>query len=489
MKKLFQFILIISAYLVQAQAPDKFYNRFGGFGHDIGYGVIQTLNGQYAVTGSTSSFGFGNTDAYLALVDSMGWVRWEKSFGGFNNDIGKSIIQLKDSGFVIAGYTNSFGSGGYDVFVVRTDKNGTLIWQKAFGGMDWDFGNCVKEVNGGDSLIICGNTYSYGYGKSDGYIIKTDINGNFQWQKTFGGAEDDEFKSFVLTYNNLYAFAGTTKSQGDVKGDCWIMKTGLNGDSVLNIKYGNNRKQNLNDIQEHPVTKNFYVCGGHDQNGLDSTSVLLLGLTETGGFLFEDFHTYHKLADEQYVGLAHSKNNVFTYIRKNAYSSSGNRKLEPMVSSFNDNVYLNVTSYGSLEDEEFFDIIKTKKKGFCMVGYTKGFNSYLTDIYMVVIDSNSNSGAIGLIDIGVNEPITNTNLKTSVYPSITKDFTSIMLPAESNILYELTIYNLTGQIMSKLSLSDSIRIDLSPFSDGTYILHLKSPEAPSQNFKIIKTSY
>ncbi|MBK7667341.1 MAG: hypothetical protein IPJ32_08340 [Sphingobacteriaceae bacterium] len=113
----------------------------------------------------------------------MGWVRWEKSYGGFNNDIGKSIIQLADSGFVIAGYTNSFGAGGYDMLVVRTDKAGTLIWQKTFGGLDWDFANAVKTTPLGDSLIIVGSTYSFGYGKMDGYIVKTDLNGIFQWQK------------------------------------------------------------------------------------------------------------------------------------------------------------------------------------------------------------------------------------------------------------------------------------------------------------------
>lgn len=481
-------MLIALVNLIHAQAPNKFYTRFGGFGHDIGYGIIQTFSGQYAVTGSTSSFGNGNTDVYLALVDSMGWVRWEKSYGGFNNDIGKSIIQLKDSGFVIAGYTNSFGSGGYDVFVVRTDKSGALIWQKTFGGMDWDFGYCVKEANGGDSLIICGNTYSYGYGKSDGYIIKTDINGNYQWQKTYGGPEDDEFKSFVLTYNNLYAFAGTTKSQGDVKGDCWIMKTSLNGDSVQNIKYGDNRKQNVNKIAEHPVTKNFYLCGGHDQYGKDSTSVYLLGLSETGSFLFDDFHTYHKLADEQYTGLVHSRNSDFVYIRKNAYSSSGNRKLEPMISSFADNIYLNVTSYGSLEDEELFDIIKTKKKGFCMVGYTRGFNANLSDIYLIVVDSISMTGANGLIDIGVKESETKYTPKAIVFPSVSPDFVTVGLSNESKSSFDIIVYNMLGEIVSELNTNQSIRINISPYPAGTYIIHCKGSDSPAQNFKIIKTT-
>ncbi len=224
MKKYLLFILLFANVYLNAQAPRKFYTRFGGYGHDIGYSVIQTLNGHYAVTGSTGSFGNGNSDVYLAFVDSMGWVRWEKSYGGFNNDIGKSIIQLADSGFVIAGYTNSFGAGGYDMLVVRTDKAGTLIWQKTFGGLDWDFGNCVIEASNG-GFIICGHTYSFGYGKSDGYLVKLDINGNYQWQKTYGGNEDDNFKSIIETYNNLFTVVGATGSYGDLDGDAWLFKT------------------------------------------------------------------------------------------------------------------------------------------------------------------------------------------------------------------------------------------------------------------------
>ena len=432
MKRILVFILFFVSVCVSAQAPQKFYTRFGGNGHDVGYGVLQTLNGHYAVTGSTGSFGNGNTDVYLAFVDSMGWVRWEKSYGGFNNDIGRSIIQLADSGFVIAGYTNSFGAGGYDMFVVRTDKLGNLIWQKTYGGLDWDFAYAVKTTAGGDSLIIGGSTYSFGYGKMDGYIVKTDLNGNFDWQKTYGGAEDDEFKSFVLTYNNQYAFAGTTKSMGDVKGDCWLVKTRLGGDSVLSIKYGNNNKQLLNDIKEHPISKNFYLSGGYDQLGLDSTSAMLLCLDESGVFQFEDIYTYRKQKDEQFYSAVHYKNNLFLYLRKVTNSSTDSR-LESMVSLFNNNSYVDATKYGSLDDDELFAVAQTKYKGFICVGYTKGFGSNLTDVFLVKLDSVSIIGASNII--GINEVQEHSNT-ISVYPTITTDEVTISV---NKIESELTI--------------------------------------------------
>lgn len=482
MKRALYIFFLVSYVSLFAQAPKKFYTRFGGYGHEVGYGVIQTLNGQYAVTGSTSSFGNGNTDMYLALVDSMGWVRWEKSFGGFNNDIGRSIIQLKDSGFVMAGYTNSFGSGGYDMYVVRTDKNGNFIWQKTIGGIDWDFAYCVKESNGGDSVIVCGNTYSYGYGKSDGYIVKLDPAGNVMWTKTFGGSEDDEFKSFTLTYNNQYAFAGTTKSMGDVKGDCWMQKISLDGDSIIGIKYGNNFKQFANDIEEHPLNHNLVICGGYDQVGYDSTSAILAGFNENCIFQFQFIHSYHERADEQYVSLKYFKGNQFYYLRK-CNNSSTDKKLETLVSNFSDNIYISATKYGSIEDDELFDINKTKDKGFICVGYTKGFNANLSDVFLLKLDSITITGAQNIVN---TEEYKNSKSEILIYPTITNNEVNIINFNNDFKNTTVTISNQLGMHIIDFKLNQEITtLQLEYLPEGVYFFNFSNPFSNFTN-KVIK---
>ncbi len=482
MKKCLTFILIFISVFLFGQAPQKFYTRFGGFGHDVGYGVIQTLNGQYAVTGSTGSFGMGNTDAYLAFVDSMGWVRWEKSYGGFNNDIGRSIIQLPDSGFVITGYTNSFGNGGYDVLVVRTDKVGNLIWQKAFGGLDWDFGYCVKATSGNDSLIVAGTTSSFGYGKNDGYILKLDLNGNLQWQDTYGGAEDDEFKSFTLTYNNQYAFAGTTKSMGNIKGNAWLVKTGLAGDSIFSLKYGTgNKKQFFNDIKENPGNNNFHLCGGYDSLGVDSTWAMILILDSNGGNKFNFIHSYHEQKDEQYLTNAHSKGNYFHYIRKSIKSSSDHRE-EALVSLFEDHLYNGATKYGSFDDDQIYCISKTKDKGFIGVGYTKGYGAELTDVYLLKMDTVSLLGANSLI--GIKE-LENKVESYKAYPTITKDEVGIYSHANSG-KYNIYILDALGKIiLTKESVEKKTTVDLTGLSEGFYFIKIIEGNY-SKTFKIMK---
>ena len=479
MKKSLCLILFFASVFVFGQAPQKFYTRFGGYGHDIGYGVIQTLNGQYAVTGSTGSFGNGNTDVYLALVDSMGWVRWEKSYGGFNNDIGRSIIQLPDSGFVITGYTNSFGNGGYDVLVVRTDKNGTLIWQKSYGGLDWDFGYCVKATSGNDSLIVAGSTYSYGYGKMDGYILKLDLLGNLQWQDTYGGAEDDEFRSFVVTYNNQYAFAGTTKSMGDVKGDAWLVKTGLAGDSVFSLNHGDNKKQFINDIAEGAGGE-LVFAGATDIAGLDSTWGYLLSLSSTGTFNYENnFPRTEKFKDYQLVSVTKGNGTNYIYVYK-TFDAPAGFKLEPLFMDVTGMWPGTLNTYGGTSDEEIFDISRTKDRGFISVGSTNGFGSNLTDVFLVKMDSTLKNS---VNFVGINE---NTEKKSdyAVYPTITNDF--IYFESSNTKKIKVTVSNSLGYVLEEQQFEkNNFTLSLKNYGNNIYFIRI-TDDLNYKTYKIIK---
>ena len=234
MKKILFICFIVLGFNLSAQPPSKWYNKFGGSGIDIGYGVKETYERHYIVAGSTSSFGYGATDAYLILVDSMGQKVWDKTYGGVMADVAKAVVvNPVDSGFIFTGYTGSIGNGGYDVFLARTDKNGNLIWQKSFGGLDWDFGNDI--VMGPDgNVVICGYTYNSKYGKKDGYILKVNSGtGALMWEKKYGGVEDDEFRAVKVTNDNFIIFTGETKSYADITGDIYFFKTNATGDSVL----------------------------------------------------------------------------------------------------------------------------------------------------------------------------------------------------------------------------------------------------------------
>jgi len=143
---------------------------FGGSAADWGMSVQQTADGGYIISGGTESFGAG--DVWLIKTDESGDTTWTKTFGGSDVDGGYSVQQTSDGGYIIAGYTGSFGAGGQDVWLIRTNALGDTLWTKTFGGSDIDYAYSVQQTTDA-GYIITGVTESFGAGGYDVWLIKT----------------------------------------------------------------------------------------------------------------------------------------------------------------------------------------------------------------------------------------------------------------------------------------------------------------------------
>jgi hypothetical protein len=205
-----------------------FCKAIGGENPDWGNSMIQTSDGGYAIAGLTASFGAGNYDVYVVKLDANGNLQWTKTIGGKNADGGSSIIQTSDGGYAIAGYTESFGAGEADVYVVKLDAHGNLQWTKTIGGGDTDRGNSLIQTSDG-GYAIAGQTKSFGAGKTDVYVVKLDANGNLQWTKTIGGPGAEIGFSLIQTSDAGYAIAGLTTSFGAGDYDVYLVKLDANG--------------------------------------------------------------------------------------------------------------------------------------------------------------------------------------------------------------------------------------------------------------------
>ncbi|MFZ8835397.1 MAG: hypothetical protein ACO2O5_14570, partial [Candidatus Caldipriscus sp.] len=210
---------------------------YGGTGDDWAIFVQQTSDGGYIVAGYTDSFGAGVWDAFLIKTDSNGNVEWAKTYGGTNYDIAYSVQQTSDGGYIVAGYTYSFGAGGWDAFLIKTDSNGNVQWAKTYGGV-YDDGNFVVQQTSDGEYITAGWTYSFGAGGYDIFLVRTDANGNVQWAKTYGGAGDDWAYSVQQTSDGGYILAGITYSFGAGWGDIFLVKTDENGNLQWAKTYG-----------------------------------------------------------------------------------------------------------------------------------------------------------------------------------------------------------------------------------------------------------
>ena len=187
-----------------------FQKTYGGMSNDEGHSLLQTSDSGYIIAGHTHSFGAGSQDVYLLKTDSNGDTLWTKTFGGTGNDAGFSIDKTGDGGYIIVGTTTSFGAGANDVYIIKIDSVGNAIWTKTYGGIDGDIGTTVKQTIDGGYIITGYSTV----GSQDVYLVKTDALGNIIWTKTYGGSGIDQGNSLELTIAGGYIILGRTDSFG-----------------------------------------------------------------------------------------------------------------------------------------------------------------------------------------------------------------------------------------------------------------------------------
>ena len=210
---------------------------YGGSSDDYACAVIRTVDGGYAVAGTTFSSGSGLSDAWLVKTDAAGNVQWNQTYGGTNHDQASAAVQTSDGGYALAGHTMSSGSGLSDVWLVKTDGNGVLQWSRAHGGSGEDFAGSVVQTTDGGYALAC-STESVGAGGYDMWLVKTYANGTFQWGITYGGAGDDFAVSLVQAVDSGYALAGYTDSFGAGDDDVWFVKTDAGGGKEWDRTYG-----------------------------------------------------------------------------------------------------------------------------------------------------------------------------------------------------------------------------------------------------------
>jgi hypothetical protein len=222
------------AWLVRADAGGGYLwdATFGGTGQDLGFEALQLTDGGYAAVGYASDPGTGDYDVLLVRTDSLGSAAWEKSYGLEGDDEGYSVDRTSDGGFVLTGYTSSTGPGPYNLWLIRTDGSGTMLWNRVLGGTQGEIGRCVRQTSDG-GYIVTGCTTSSGAGLGDMWLVRLDEAGSVVWDRSFGGPQWDSGFSVTETWGGGFAVTGYTDTDGPSEGsgyDLWIVKTDADGD-------------------------------------------------------------------------------------------------------------------------------------------------------------------------------------------------------------------------------------------------------------------
>jgi len=233
------FVLASFLFVGSVGASSEMWNQtYGGIEVETAYSLVETSDGGYAIAGGAIAIGV-SYDFWLVKTDRYGSVQWNQSYGGseMKAEIAHSLVETSDGGYAIAGYTRSFGDGSYDFWLVKTDEYGNVQWNRTYGGPDLEEAYSLVETSDG-GYALAGRTESFGHGNKDFWLIKTDAYGNMEWSRTYGGTNYDIAHSLVEVSDGGYAIAGGTESFGAGKADFWLIKTDANGNMEWNQTYG-----------------------------------------------------------------------------------------------------------------------------------------------------------------------------------------------------------------------------------------------------------
>ncbi len=361
-----------------------FNTAFGGSSSDVGYSVQQTAEGGYIMAGYTESFGIGTSDVWLVKANLFGIEEWTQTYGGTGADVGKYIQITSDGGFIITGSTYSGASTYNDVFLLKTNSTGSEEWTQTYGGPSNDIGECVQETQDG-GFIIAGSMYIPLVPEDNQlnmYLIKTDANGIEEWSYNYGGLNADKGYSVVQSSDGGFVVAGyytTFDSSSGNNQDLWVLKTNAEGQEEWSHTYGG---------EDSDVAYSLTAAedGGFVITGMYRNDTWLLKVSPEG--LEEWSHTYSSINNDHGNSVHRTSDGGYII----AGVSSGNALL------------LKTNSIGEEEWRQYIgpatgaewanSVHQTDDGGFILSGSTRSFSFGERDAYLVKTDPEGNTISI-----------------------------------------------------------------------------------------------
>jgi len=407
------------------QGPDTLWTKtYGGPDYDTGFSVLQTSDGGYIISGRLA-LGY----VYIIKTDTNGDTLWTKKYFGYD---GRSIQATPEGGYIVAGYRTG------DVFLVKTDANGDTVWTRSYGGVDRDFGYSVLQTSDG-GYIIAGRTESFGAGKYDIYLIKTDANGDTIWTKTYGGAEDDYGYSIQALSCRGYIITGYTKSYGMGGSDVYLIKTDSNGDTLWTKTYGGPYDEEGWEVQE--TTDGGYIIAGHTYSfGSGNADVLLIKTNANGDTLWTK--TYGGTGNDLGFSIKETFDSGYVITGYTYSFGAGSRDVYLIkINRYGDLIW--TRTYGGVHKDCSYSVQQTSDGGYIITGWTESFGVGLYDVYLIKTNpiklTSPNGGEV--LEGGTVHTIT----WWCEYPPTSQYFFQLLLSLDSGASYSYGIVKKVNQ--------------------------------------------
>ena len=382
------------SYPCKGVPPEEEWNKtFGGSNIDIGLSGQQTSDGGYIISGYTRSY--GNTSGrniWLIKTDISGSEEWNKTFGGNDDEEGYSVQQTTDGGYIVTGYTKSFGAGLEDAFLLKTDADGNEEWNKTFGGSNDDQGTQAQQTNDG-GYIMAGFTWSFATGGADVWLIKTDSYGNQEWNKSLGGLASDGAWSIQQTVDGGYIITGWTLSYGpdpSPYGNLWLIKTDNQGNEIWNKAFGGTDADRGYSVQQTMDT-GYIITGYTGSFGAGLYDVWLLKTNSSGS---EEWNKTFGGTGRDYGNCVQQTNDGGYILTGYTLSyGAGGDDVWVIKTDENGNEIYDKT-YGGTASDVGYTIQQTTDNGYIVTGHTLSYGAGVHDVWLIKIEGNTSENTV-----------------------------------------------------------------------------------------------
>jgi Secretion system C-terminal sorting domain len=460
-----------------AQPPDTLWTRtFGADDGEGGYNLQLTSDGGQIITGYTYSFGAGSSDLWLIKTDSDGNEIWNQTFGGAQSDVGHYVQQTMDGGYIIVGTTLSFGHGGHDVWLVKTDSEGNEQWNQTYGTIHPEKGYCVQQTTDG-GYIITGSTDSNIVEFISVWLLKTDSEGSLQWSQTFEGIDGSGGKCVRQTLDGGFIIAGYT-NLGANDSDVLLIKTDNAGNEIWTHTFGGTRHDKGYCVQL--TSDEGYIITGDTSIGVGISGVLLIKTDWNGAELWSQTFVGENI--EHGFELQQTQDNGFIIVGQ-AFSNDTSYDVLLIKTDSNGNQDW-LQTFNGFGADEGKSVKQTSDGGYVVVGSTQ-INQFYHNVWLIRLAADGTEVSENIT------PIPTECVLEEIYPNPFNPSAtiSVTLPRPSDL--RVSVFNTVGQEVSVLA--DGLfaqghmqfTFDATGLSSGIYFVQATVPGQKNEMQKIV----
>lgn len=245
-------------------------STFGGPAYDAPFDVIEHNNGELSVLGASTSYGSGDLDVLYIRFSSTGNVLFHKVYGGSKTDGGADIIETSNGDLMMFCYTASQGAGDRDYYLIKTNQNGDSLWSKTYGGAEYEESQNIQLLDDG-GFLLCGHSASFDL-MHDMYALRLDKDGNVIWEKHYGGTMHDGGQAAIVNSKGNYVLVARSMSFGKGDRNAYVVEVNSVDGSVIQEQIiGRDGDDRIDDIVEH--NSHYYLVGHSNSGGLGGNDV------------------------------------------------------------------------------------------------------------------------------------------------------------------------------------------------------------------------